>query len=335
MREETAEPAAGLPPPDEALRRRRAEIGGGSLRHRVARGTIVNSLYLVFINSLAIIQGLLVARLIGAAEYGVWGLLVIIFGTLVLLASVGLDDKLIQQDHEDQEASFQIAFTLYAILCTGFALVALAIVPLCALLYDEPRILIPGMLTALAMPLIALDAPTWVFYRRMDFRRARILESIRPVATFMVTVPMAALGFGFWSLFVGSIAGVVARALATVFVSPYKLRLRLERGLVREYTSYSWPVLTSSFLAVVTYQVPITIATRALGTAAVGAIALSAQVTGYTRRVDEVVTHALYPAICAVKDQRELLFEAFSKSNRLAVVWGFPSGSPRRCSQGT
>jgi O-antigen/teichoic acid export membrane protein len=327
VREEIVEPPIDWPAPhDEAMRRRRAEIGGGSLRHRVAQGTIVNSLYLVFINSLTIVQGLLVARLLGATEYGIWGLLVIIFGTLAFLAGVGFDDKLIQQDHEDQEAAFQIAFTLHAILCTCFALIALAIVPLCALLYDEPKILVPGMLTALTMPLIAFDAPAWVFYRRMDFRRTRILESIRPVTMFMVTVPLAALGFGFWALFVGSIAGVVARALATVFVSPYKLRFRLERNLVREYTSYSWPVLTSSFIGVVTYQVPVTIAVRALGTAAVGAIALSSQVLGYTRRVDEVVTHALYPAICAVKDQGDLLFESFSKSNRLAVLWGFPLG---------
>lgn len=324
---EQIEPSVESPAPDdEAMRRRRVRIGGGSLRHRVARGTIVNSLYLVFINSLTIIQGLLVARLLGAEEYGIWGLLIIVFGTLSYLAGVGLNDKYIQQDHPDQEVAFQIAFTLHAILCTGFALLALAVVPLCALLYDEPKILLPGMLTALAMPLIAFEAPTWVFYRRMDFRRTRILESIRPVTMFMVTVPLAAFGFGFWSLFIGSIAGVVARALATVFVSPYKLRFRFERSLVREYTSYSWPVFTSSFIAVMTYQVPVTIAARALGTAAVGAIALSSQVLGYTRRVDDVVTHALYPAICAVSDRRDLLFESFSKSNRLAVLWGFPFG---------
>ena len=327
MSEEIVEPLVeSAAPHDEARQRRRAEMGGGSLRNRVAQGTIVNSLYLVFINSLTIIQGLLVARLLGAQEYGVWGLLLVIFGTLAFLAGVGFNDKYIQQDHPDQEVAFQIAFTLNAILCTGFALIALAVVPLCALLYDEPRILLPGMLTALSMPLMAFEAPTWVFYRRMDFRRTRILESIRPVTMFMVTVPLAAFGFGFWSLFIGSIAGVVARALATVFVSPYKLRFRYERGLAREYTSYSWPVLTSSMITVVTYQVPITIAVRALGTAAVGAIALTSQVLGYTRRVDDVVTHALYPAICAVRDQRDLLFESFSKSNRLAVMWGFPLG---------
>jgi O-antigen/teichoic acid export membrane protein len=310
----------------DAVRRRRAEIGEGPLRHHVARGTIVNSLYLVFVNALTIVQGLLAARLLGAAEYGLWGLLLIIFGTLSYLGSLGLNDKYIQQDHSDQEAAFQVAFTLQALLCIFLALIALVAVPLSALLYDSPEIVLPGLLTAFAMPLIAFETPVWVFYRRMDFARTRLLASVRPVVMFVVTIPLAAAGLGFWSLVIGSIAGVVAGAVAAVVVSPYKLRLRYERGAVREYTSFSWPVLASSLMTVVTFQVPAAIVSRTIGAAAIGAITLTSQITQYTRRVDQVVTHALYPAICAVKDRRDLLFESFSKSNRLAVLWAFPLG---------
>lgn len=310
----------------DVARRRRTEIGEGPLRHQVARGAIINSVFLVFVNALTIVQGLLAARLLGAAEYGLWGLLLIIFGTLSFLGSVGLNDKYIQQDHSDQEAAFQIAFTLQGVLCFFLALIAFAAVPLSALLYDAPEIVLPGLLTAVAMPLIAFETPVWVFYRRMDFARTRLLMSVRPVVMFVVTVPLAAAGVGFWSLAIGSIAGVAAGAVAAVVVSPYKLRFRYERHAVREYTSFSWPVLVSSLITVVSFHVPAAIASRTIGTAAIGAITLTSQITQYTHRVDQVVTHALYPAICAVKDQRDLLFESFSKSNRLAVLWGFPVG---------
>ena len=333
VREDADPPVDGFSPVDEpslgsddAALRRRAEIGEGALRHRVARGTIINAVFLVGINALTIVQGLLAARLLGAAEYGLWGLLLIIFGTLAFLSSVGLTDKYIQQDHPDQEAAFQVAFTLQALLSVFFAIVALAAVPLSALLYDAPEIVLPGLLTALAMPLIALETPVWVFYRRMDFARTRLLSAVRPAVMFVVTVPLAAAGVGFWSLVIGSLAGVVAGAVASVVVSPYKLRLRYERGAVREYTSFSWPILASALMTVVTFQVPAAIASRAIGPAAIGAITLTSQITQYTKRLDQVVTHALYPAICAVKDQRDLLFESFSKSNRLAVMWGFPVG---------
>jgi O-antigen/teichoic acid export membrane protein len=113
---------------------------------------------------------------------------------------------------------------------------------------------------------------------------------------------------------------------AAVYHSPYKLRFRYERGAIREYASFSWPLFVSSISLVLMFQVPITIASREIGVAAVGAIAFCSQVTQYTKRVDDIVSHALYPAICAVKDKKELLLESFTKSNRMALLWGFPLG---------
>lgn len=277
-------------------------------------------------NVLAIVQGVIVAALLGAAEYGLWGLLIIAFGTLFALAAVGLDDKYISQDHPDQRAAFEIAFTLQSMLCGLFTAVALIVIPLFSLLYDEPRILVPGMLLALTLPLIALQAPIWVFYRRMDFVKQRVLESCNPVVAFVVTVPLAAAGVGFWSLVIGSVAGSLAAAIATVHYSPYKLRFRYERGALREYASFSWPLFVGSTSSVVSWQVPLTIAARTFGAASIGAVTLASQLTQFAKQVDDIVTHALYPAVCAARDRADVLFEAFTKSNRLALLWGFPVG---------
>jgi O-antigen/teichoic acid export membrane protein len=308
------------------MARRRAEIGGGGLRDRVASGTIVNTIYLLSINGLTIVQGLLLAGLLGAGQYGLWGLLAISFGTLFALAAIGLDDKYIQQDHPDQRAAFEIAFTLQSMLCGVFTLIALVAIPLFSLLYDQPRILVPGLLLAVALPLVALQTPTWVFYRRMDFVRQRILQGTSPLVTFVVTVALALAGVGFWSLVIGTLAGSVAGAVMAMAYSPYKLRFRYERGAMREYATFSWPLFVGSVSTVLMFQVPLTLAARSIGAAAIGAITLASQITQYTKRVDDIVTHALYPAICAVKDKRDLLFESFSKSNRLAILWGFPMG---------
>jgi O-antigen/teichoic acid export membrane protein len=314
------------PEQDDVLTRRRAEMGGGSLRGRVVTGTVVNTVYLVAINGLTIVQGLLLARVLGPGEYGLWGLLAISFGTLLALGAIGLNDKYIQQDHPDQKAAFEIAFTLQSMLVGLFTVIALVAIPLFSALYDEPQILVPGLLLAAAMPLLALQTPMWVFYRRMDFVKQRLLQSATPIVTFLVTIPLALAGVGFWSLVIGTLAGsVVATALA-IYYSPYKLRFRYERGSIREYAAFSWPLFVGSISLVVMFQVPITVASREIGVAAVGAIAFCSQLAQYTRRVDDIITQAMYPAICAVKNRRDLLFESFSKSNRMALLWGFPLG---------
>jgi O-antigen/teichoic acid export membrane protein len=321
-----ATPAGAPSEPDEVAARRRAEIGGGGLRGRVARGTIVNTVYLVTINALTIVQGLLLARFLGASEYGLWGLLAVSFGTLLALGGIGLNDKYIQQDHPDQKAAFEIAFTLQAMLCGVFTILALIAIPLFALLYDEPRILVPGMLLAAALPLLALQTPVWVFYRRMDFVKQRLLQSLAPLVTFVVTVPLAFAGVGFWALVIGTLTSSAVSSVMAIHLSPYKLHFRYERGAIREYASFSWPLFIGAIALVLMFQVPITIASRELGVAAVGAIAFCSQLTQYTSRVDDIITHAMYPAICAVKNRRDLLFESFSKSNRMALLWGIPLG---------
>ena len=318
------DPAAALP--DDRMARRRVEIGGGGFRRRIAGGTIINTFFLVALNALGITQGLLLARLLGAGEYGLWGLLTISFGTLFALAAVGFDDKYIQQDHADQQAAFQIAFTLQCMLCGLFTVIALIAIPLFSVLYDEPKILVPGLLLAVAMPLIALQTPMWIFYRRMQFGKQRLLESLQPVTAFIVTVTLAIAGYGFWSLVIGVLAGSIVASAVAVRFSPYALRFRYERGAIREYATFSWPLFVGSLSGIFMFQIPITIATQTLGAAAVGAIAIASQIAGYTRRVDDIVTQALYPALCAAKDRRDLLFEAFTKSNRLAILWGLPVG---------
>jgi O-antigen/teichoic acid export membrane protein len=322
----STERAEGPVTDESSAGRRRVEIGPGGLRGRVARGTVINSVFMLGVNVLTLVQGLLLAGLLGAAEYGLWGLLTVTFGTLFVLARIGLNDKYIQQDHPDQRAAFEVAFTLQSMLCGLFTVIAIVAIPLFSLLYEEPRILLPGLLLAFGMPMIALQTPIWIFYRRLEFMKQRLLMSVLPVVTFVVTVSLALSGVGFWSIVIGTFTGLVASTAVAVRVSPYPLRFRYQKGIIREYATFSWPLFIASISAVLMFQIPLTLAARSLGAAAVGAITLALQISQYTRRVDTIVTDSLYPAICAVKDRGDLLFEAFSKSNRLAILWAFPVG---------
>lgn len=296
------------------------------MRVRAARGTAVNAAFNVGLQLLGFLRAFIVASFLTAHEFGIWGLLVISLGTLLWIAQIGVDDKYVQQDHPDQERAFHIAFTLQSLLALGFMLVMAIGVPLFALLYDQPAIVAPGLVLALAMPAAALKTPNWVYYRRMDYLKQRRLEAYDPVVSFVVTCVLAAAGLGYWSLVIGTLAGSYGGALASILNSPYKLRFAWDRGVLREYASFSWPLFISSASGVLIAQVPILIVQRHIGTAAVGGMTLAATISLYANRVDDIVTNTLYPAICRVKDRADLLFESFTKSNRLALMWGVACG---------
>jgi PST family polysaccharide transporter len=147
------------------------------------------------------------------------------------------------------------------------------------------------------------------------------------VVSLVGVVALAAAGLGVWALVIGTLAGGFTAAAVAVRASPYPLRFRYEKGAFREYASFSWPLFVASASAVLIALVPVLVASRTAGLAAVAAITLSTVIAQFAYRVDEVVTQVLYPAICAVRDRADLLFAAFSKSNRLALLWALPCGA--------
>ena len=70
----------------------------------------------------------------------------------------------------------------------------LAIAPILALVYGESDLLAPGLALALVLPGLALQAPVWVYYRRMAFLRQRLIAAVDPVVGFVVTIALAVAG---------------------------------------------------------------------------------------------------------------------------------------------
>ncbi|HEX3691409.1 MAG TPA: oligosaccharide flippase family protein [Solirubrobacteraceae bacterium] len=298
----------------------------GSLRARAARGTIVNAAFSVALGTLTLIKGFVLAAFLTRTDYGVWGVITVSLSTLLFIKQAGIGDRFVAQDELDQEAAFERAFTL-ELAITGACVVLIAVAtPLLVLIYGLPELWAPAGVIALALLVSVLQAPLWVFYRRMEFVHQRALQAVDPVVSFTVSVALAIAGAGYWAFVGGLAAGTCAASAVAVARSPFALRLRYERGTLRSYWSFSGPLLLAGAAGFVMAWSAVLAAKLDLGIAAVGVITLAANISSFTDRVDTLVTGTLYPAICAVKDRTDILYESLVKSNRLALMWAVPFG---------
>jgi O-antigen/teichoic acid export membrane protein len=311
--EEPAPPPGRLPFP-------RAE-----LRRRTLRGTIVTGVFLVGIDGLVLIQGLIVTRLLGPSQIGLYGVVSTTVISLIALKRVGIDEAFVQQDEADQEREFQYAFTLELGLSAAMALIILALSPVVAAVYKDSRLL-PLMASLAYLPLaFALQSPLWVFFRRMDYHRQRMLQAIQPVIGFLVTVPLAAAtDLGVWSLVIGQVAGYIVAVAAAVRAAPYRLALRYDGKVAARYLRFSAPILLTVISAIVIAQGQILAIKLNDGLAAAGFITLAVTLTRYIDRADQIVTATIYPAICAIQGQVRALEELYMKSNRATLMWVLP-----------
>ena len=310
------------PPPAD-----RPPVAGGELRRRIVRGTLINAVALAGVDLLVLAQGLIVTRLLGPTAIGLYGIVTVTAMTVVGLKRVGVDEAFVAQDEPEQALEFQRAFTLELAISAVFSLILCALAPVVAVLYGDQRLLALMAATAYLPLAFALQAPTWIFFRRMDFARQRLLQGIVPVVTFVVTVPLAAGGAGVWSLVIGPAVGNLAGVVAAVRASPYPLALRWDPATARRYLRFSVWVLVSSLAALVVLQGQVLAIDLHDGLAAVGFVTLAATFARYIDRADQIVTVTIYPAICAIRGRTAALAELFVRSNRATLLWTLPAAA--------
>ena len=329
--EESASSESSLPPGEivpmaELSAAVDPEVPGGGRRRLAARGVVINSAFVIGLGALNLVKSVVVVGFVSAAEFGVWSIVVLALYLVIAVKSVAVSDKYIQQREADQELAFRKAFTL-ELLATGAAVALMAaLAGLLVLAYGRDELFAPALTLALVLPGIALQAPVWVFYRRLDFMRQRLLLATDPLVGFVVTIALAAAGLGYWSLVVGLVVGAWAGAVVALAFSPYRIRLLYERATMREYLRFSAPLMISVALGLMIAQLAVFFGDLAIGLAGAGAIGLAGTFSAYSERVDAIVTQTIYPVITRVRDRRELLVEAFVKSNRLALMWAVPFG---------
>ena len=238
---------------------------------------------------------------------------------------VGIADKYVQQDEADQELAFQKAFTLEAAMTGDLHgdRRAGGAADRAGLRAVEDRRAGAGRCCS-RCPAVVLQTPVWVHYRSMDFARQRTLQAVDPVVGFVVMVALAVAGLGYWALVIGDGRGRVGGG-DRVRGELARTRCACATTAARcaSYASFSWPLFLRPGRALAQRRRSTCSPARACSAwPASAAMTLASQISQLHQQVDQILASTLYPAICAVRDRRDLLFESFVKSNRLALHVG-------------
>lgn len=294
------------------------------LRGRTARGGLLNGVFLGGGEALALAQGLIVTALLGPVAIGLYGIVTTTAMTIVQLRRVGIDEAFVQQSAEDQQDEFQRAFGVeLGVGLAGSLLIAL-LAPIVALVYGDDELLWLTLAVSYLPLAFSLQAPQWVFFRRMDFLRVRALQFAIPLVTFAVTVPLAIATDSVWALVIGPLCGNAVAVIAGIAITPYPLRPIFDRAAAQRYLRFSWPIFATALAVLIVQQGQILAFDVEGGLAAAGFITLAFTLTRYADRADQIVATTIYPAICAVVDRPDTQRRLFIAASRLTLVWALP-----------
>jgi O-antigen/teichoic acid export membrane protein len=322
-----------IAPPDPAASglARTDPVPSGSTRSDAAprprTGDIARSLswsaLIVYANrALGLVTLLLLAKLLDPRDFGIVAVASIIIEVLRISKDMGIGEALIYQKDESPD-TLDTAHTILLTYSLALFAAAAVIAPFAARYYDNW--LITPVVIIMASNLVwdaTRGVARTIYRRRLDFRGLVIPEVVPMAIASVVSVVMAWLGFGVWSLVVRTVLHSILGAVLLRLRGLYQPRLRFRRESARALFGYGRYIVGSSVLFVALYNIDKFYVSTALGLAALGMYELAVRISDLpVKEVSHVIGSVMFPVFARLdRDGRGGLQAAFLKTLRYTTL---------------
>lgn len=283
----------------------------GSFAKKTIKGVAWTYLGYIFSKSSGLITTMILARLITPSEFGIIGFAITVMMFMDAVRDMGLGLALIQRRDRVEDAADTV---FWLNLLTNFIiwLLMLLIAPLVADFFDEPlmRLILPIMSASFIINSIGSTHDA-LLQKEMRFAKRVIPAFFSNLLKSAVSISLALLGFGVWSLVFGLLVGRVSYAFITWIIVPWRPRLVIHFDLARELLQFGLKISADSFFSALQANIDYVFIGRFLGDAALGFYTVAFRVPELIIiNFCTVIAHVLFPAYATLNDDREKLREA-------------------------
>ena len=188
------------------------------------------------------------AHILAPEAFGVVATFTMVTSFADMLSDAGFQKYLIQHEFRDKSHLFRsanVAFVTNLFVSLAlWSLVALFNEPLAALVGND-GLGIVLIVACASLPLTALSSiQLALFHRAFSFKELFVVRVAVALVPLFVTVPLALLGFDFWSLVIGTIIGNLVNSLVLTLKSDWKPSFFYSFAELKEMLSFSsWTLL--------------------------------------------------------------------------------------------
>jgi O-antigen/teichoic acid export membrane protein/DNA-directed RNA polymerase specialized sigma24 family protein len=308
-------------------RRSRHRPGALGMEDRAARGVVWTLLSYGGSKAISLLSMLVLAQLLVPADFGLVALAMLMIGFACLFRDLGLGATLILRQDLDR-AALGTLFSLMLAMFAGVGVVVAATSPVVAFLFDEPRL--TWVLAAMSVSMV-LNAVGWFYdcvqQRELEFRARFFSLLVLALVTWGVSVLLAALGAGVWSLVVGQICGAAAYSCVQLARAPYRVRPSFDSAVARNAFSTSKGFLLQGVLTFVQENAAFFAVGRILNATQVGYFSMSYRLAELPyMAVADPLAKVTFPGFARMQHRREDITTAFLGALRIVALVATPIG---------
>jgi len=226
----------------------------------------------------------ILARLLTLEDFAIVALAMVVPLFVNLLSDAGLGRSLIKSEDQDQQ-EWSSVFWLLTGVGLVLSLIVLALAPLAAWYFEQPRVL-DVMMAFAALPLLqSLSAVYGSDLERDDrFGVIAIVLVSTSLVSLIITVVLAISGAGLWALVVQQILIAAVRLLGVFYASKFRPSLSFNYAKLKNHIKFGGNILGLSFIMMTQAQLLIVIFSQFFGIQAVAFWSMSERLMRLPRK---------------------------------------------------
>lgn len=258
--------------------------------------------------------GLVLARLLTPAEYGLIGIVTIFTTVLAGIVDSGFSNSIIRKkDATDND--YNTMFITNMVMSLLLYVILFLCAPLIASFFQRPELVSLVRVMGLILVLQALSLVQYtILTKRIDFKTKTKASFIAAIVSGVIGIVMAFAGFGVWALVGQQLSNKLIFSICLWIMNKWWPSFRFDNGSFRYMWSFGWKIMLSGLLNNIWGQLYQVVVGKFYSPATLGQYSKSKEYAAlFSSNITAVVQRVTFPVLADVQDDAERMVAAYRR----------------------
>ncbi len=268
---------------------------------------------------------MVLARLLGPKDFGLVGMVTAFTGVLNLFRDFGLSAAAVQRTIVTEEQSSTL-FWINMLVGALLALLAVAMAPVIATFYHEPRLLRVTVVLAAAFLFNAAGVQhSALLQRQMRFTAMAVIGVVSLIVGTAIAIGGAVAGYGYWALVAMTVTLPLIATIGFWLTTGWVPGMPHRRAGIRSMMHFGGTITLNGLVAYVAYNAEKVMIGRFWGADAIGIYGRAYQLVNIpTDNLNSAVGEVAFSALSRLQDDPSRLRSYFLKGYSLVLAMTLP-----------
>lgn len=292
----------------------------GSLKNKTLKGVAWNATDHLLRQGITFIIGLILARLLSPAEYGILGLAMVVIAILQGFVDSGFSNALIRKQ-EVSEVDYSTMFVANMVMSAVLYCILFFTAPLVAQFMEADITLLIRILgVSLIISAFSIVQSTNLT-KNINFKIPTIASFISVIIGGVTGVICAFLGYGVWALVAQQLITSVTNVIILWLLNPWRPSIRFSWDSLRYMWSFGWKLLLSGVLDQIWKQIYTIVVGKVYSPSTLGQYSRARHYAAFfANNIHGVVRNVTYPVLSTLQDNTERMVGAYRRIIKVSML---------------